>query len=159
MDIQLFRIDDRLIHGQIIIGWANHLGSKEIILCDDSVNENGWEKELYLSVVPEKVNARVFSIDEMAGFLKGNPNLSHTIIVVSSPFTIESLLERKIQLPEINIGGIHFKDGRDKYLSYLYLNEEEILSFQRCIKFGICFNCQDMPEGKKKSLDQVLNLN
>jgi mannose/fructose/N-acetylgalactosamine-specific phosphotransferase system component IIB len=159
MNVQLFRIDDRLIHGQVVLGWASHLGSKEIILCDDSVSENAWEKELYLSVVPDQIKARVTSVDEMTEFLKTDNDLSNSIIVVSSPFTIESLLKEDINLPEINIGGIHFKDGRIKYLPYLYLNEEEVSSFQRCIEKGIHFNCQDMPEAKKSPLDHILNHN
>ena len=47
MDVQLFRIDDRLIHGQVVIGWVKYLKSKRIILCDDDVVKNEWEKELY----------------------------------------------------------------------------------------------------------------
>ena len=159
MRIQLFRIDDRLIHGQVVIGWVNHLHSKEIILCDDSVWENEWEKELYLSVIPETIKARVVNTDDMADLLMTDYDLSRAIIVVNSPFVIESLIDRKILLGEINIGGIHFKEGRNKYLSYLYLTEEEVSSFRRCYEAGAKFSCQDMPENKKIPLEKILNLN
>ncbi|MBN2424872.1 MAG: PTS sugar transporter subunit IIB [Calditrichaceae bacterium] len=159
MPIQLFRIDDRLIHGQVVIGWVNHLHSKEIILCDDSVWENEWEKELYLSVIPETIKARVLNTDHMVDLLLTDYDLSRTIIVANSPFTIESLIERKIPISEINIGGIHFKEGRNKYLPYLYLSEEEVSSFRRCYEAGVKFSCQDMPENKKIPLEKILNLN
>ena len=48
MGVQLFRIDDRLIHGQVLLGWARPLKSERILLCDDEVSQNDWEKELSL---------------------------------------------------------------------------------------------------------------
>ena len=60
-NLQLLRIDDRLIHGQVVIGWVTHLNTKEIILCDDSVAENEWEKELYLSCVPKNIKAKTYT--------------------------------------------------------------------------------------------------
>jgi mannose/fructose/N-acetylgalactosamine-specific phosphotransferase system component IIB len=53
MKVQLFRIDDRLIHGQVVIGWANYLKSNRILLCDEEIMQNGWEKELYLTCVTD----------------------------------------------------------------------------------------------------------
>lgn len=160
MNLQLFRIDDRLIHGQVVIGWVNYLNTKSIILCDDSVSENEWEKELYLSAVPGTLNCKVLNVKDTAAYLKKNSgNLSDTILLVSGPVIVEQLLAEKIELKEINIGGIHFKDGRKKYLPYLYLNDEEVASFKRCLSSGVQFDCQDMPNSKKLPLKNILTTN
>jgi len=157
MNIQLFRIDDRLIHGQVVIGWVNHLCSKQIILCDNSVCENDWEKELYLSIVPENLKARVLSVNELAEVLKsGEFDLSKTIILVNNPQVIEELLEQDVELEKINIGGIHFKEGRSKYLSYLYLSSEEVSSFSRLVNQGIALHCQDVPDAKKVPITNLI---
>ena len=158
LKIQLFRIDDRLIHGQVVIGWASALNSKKIILCDDSVAENDWEKELYLSVVPETLEAEVFSIEALAAYLNNNPqDLDKTIIVVNSPQVIEDLMQAGILPGPVNVGGIHFREGRHKFLSYLYLTEEEVETFRRCIGQGIQFYCQDVPNSKAVSLEKVIS--
>lgn len=157
MDIQLFRIDDRLIHGQVVIGWASYLKSQNILLCDDSVAENDWEKELYLSVVPEGLQPFIFSVDQLAGFLNDeNQSLDKTIILVNSPLTVERLVEKNIQLREINVGGIHFREGRKKCLPYLYLSDPEITSFRRCMEKGLVFYCQDVPNARAVPLQKVL---
>ncbi len=157
MNIQLFRIDDRLIHGQVVIGWANFLNSQAIILCDDSVAENEWEKELYLSSVPENLKAQVFSTKELAQSLKnGKTDFQKTIILVNSPFVIEKLVDLGASIDKVNVGGIHFKEGRKEFLPYLFLNQEEIDAFERLIARGIQFYCQDVPSARPVPLEKVL---
>ncbi len=158
MGIQLFRIDDRLIHGQVVIGWASFLNSSKIILCDDSVSENEWEKELYLSIVPENIQSEVLDVPSMAQRLQdGAGDLKKAIILVSSPKVVEALLNAGVKLKQVNVGGIHFKEGRHKYLSYLYLDESEVSAFKRCIERGVRFECQDVPNSKKVPLEHILN--
>jgi PTS system mannose-specific IIB component len=160
MDIQLFRIDDRLIHGQVVIGWANYLNSKKILLCDDSVSLNDWEKELYISIVPEGITPFVLNVNDTTAFLNDQTNdLARTIIVVNSPLVIESLWNCGIKPELVNVGGIHYTKGRRNFLPYLYLNETEIEAFKRCIEKGIKFECQDMPNSKKIQLADILQKN
>jgi len=157
MNIQLVRIDDRLIHGQVVLGWARHFHTKRIILCDDTVASSDWEKELYLSMVPPDMEARVMSVQELTDYiLRTNPDLSRTIILVNSPKTIEELIDSGIALKQVNVGGIHFRQGRKKILNYLYLNEEEVQAFKRCIEKGVKFECQDVPVCKSSSLEKLL---
>jgi mannose/fructose/N-acetylgalactosamine-specific phosphotransferase system component IIB len=157
MNIQLVRIDDRLIHGQVVIGWAGHLNTKRIILCDASVAENDWEKELYLSSVPEQIEAYVMTTAQTIKYInEHNDDLNSTMILVNSPLVIEDLIRNGIQIDKVNVGGIHFKEGRKKLLNYLYLNEDEINSFKRCIDHGVQFDCQDIPLCKRTPLSKLI---
>lgn len=158
MNIQLFRIDDRLIHGQVVLGWAAFLHSRRIILCDDLVSENEWEKELYLSIVPSYIESLILTVRQTAELLKNNEtDFSKTIILVNSPTVIEQILDLGIQLTKINVGGMHFQDSRKKYLPYLFLNEQEVESFYRIMKRGVQFNCLDVPQGKTVALENILS--
>ena len=157
MDIQLIRIDDRLIHGQVVIGWAGYLKTRQIILCEDSVADNDWEKELYLSIVPKHIEAHVMTTKELAEYLKNSHlDLHKTIVLVNSPKVIEQLIQMGAPINKVNVGGIHFKDGRKKLLNYLYLNDDEIDSFKRCIDKGVEFDCQDIPLCKRTPLGKLI---
>ena len=156
-NIQLFRIDDRLIHGQVVIGWASVLNSKAIIVCDNSVYENDWERELYLSCAPAYLKTTIFNVDATIEFLKTtDKDLSKTIILVNGPEVIEKLIDGGIKLQNINVGGMHFREGRKNYLPYLYLSEKEINSFQRCMDKGVNFECLDVPTGNKVNLKKII---
>ncbi|KAA3613598.1 MAG: PTS mannose/fructose/sorbose transporter subunit IIB [Calditrichaeota bacterium] len=157
MDIQLIRIDDRLIHGQVVITWATALNSESILLCDNSVYENDWEKELYLSCSPEYLKITILNVAGTAKILKDNSqDFSKTIMLVNGPEVIEELLAMGVDLTNINVGGIHFKEGRDSFLSYLYLNKNEKESFKRCMDKGISFECLDVPTGNKVDLCSLI---
>ena len=55
MPLALFRVDDRLVHGQVVIGWGRPLGARAIVLVDDTVATSGWEQDLYRMAAPEGV--------------------------------------------------------------------------------------------------------
>ena len=53
MTLVLCRVDDRLIHGQVIVGWGQPLGIQRIVLADDDVARSEWEQDLYRMAVPQ----------------------------------------------------------------------------------------------------------
>ena len=158
MNIQLFRIDDRLIHGQVVIGWAGYLNTRKIILCDDDVVKNEWEIDLYLSIVPDHIQTLILNTKKTAEYLKDEQaDLSRTIVLVNSPQVLEELLELGVKPAKVNLGGLHFQEGREKYLPYLYLAPEEIETLKRMMERGIRFECLDVPQGKNTALEKLLN--
>ena len=66
MPIQLFRIDDRLIHGQVVVGWGQPMGLAFVVLVDDEVAASEWEQELYRMGVPPEMDAVFASVEEAA---------------------------------------------------------------------------------------------
>jgi mannose/fructose/N-acetylgalactosamine-specific phosphotransferase system component IIB len=69
MPIVLFRVDDRLIHGQVVIGWGTPLGVDRIVLVDDQVSTSPWEQDLYRMAVSPEVDVRFVTIAEAAARL------------------------------------------------------------------------------------------
>jgi mannose/fructose/N-acetylgalactosamine-specific phosphotransferase system component IIB len=158
MIVQLFRIDDRLIHGQVILGWARPLKSDRILLCDDDISENEWEKELYCSCVPANMEAMVQNTTETARLLASDQkNNRKTIVIVKDPESVMNLVNKGYTPAEVNIGGIHFADARKKILPYLYLNKEEIEQVKWLLGKGIKMFCQDIPSAKKYDVVNVID--
>ena len=62
MPIVLCRIDDRLIHGQVVLGWGRPLGIERIVLVNDEVAASPWEQDLYRMAVPAEIELRFASI-------------------------------------------------------------------------------------------------
>ncbi len=66
MPIELFRIDDRLIHGQVVVGWGQPLDVGFIVLVDDEVATSEWEQELYRLGVPPGMSVHFETVAEAA---------------------------------------------------------------------------------------------
>jgi mannose/fructose/N-acetylgalactosamine-specific phosphotransferase system component IIB len=156
-NVQLFRIDDRLIHGQVVLGWARPLRSERILLCDDEVSENDWEKELYCSCVPASLKATVCNVDQAADFLSTKiAEDDKTIVLVKEPKVVMEIVNKGYIPGSINLGGIHFANARKKYLQYVYLNENEVQQLHWLLDKGINIYCQDVPTSKSYEVSKLI---
>ena len=64
MTIELYRIDDRLIHGQVVVGWGQPLDLGFIVLVDDIVATSDWEQELYRMGVPPEMDVYFLNVNQ-----------------------------------------------------------------------------------------------
>ena len=69
MPIALYRIDDRLIHGQVVVGWGQPLELRFIVLVDDEVASSEWEQELYRMGVPPEMSVLFYTVADAAAHL------------------------------------------------------------------------------------------
>src|SRR5205823_14162469 len=65
----LYRIDDRLIHGQVVVGWGQPLDIGFIVLVDDEVAASEWEQELYRMGVPPEMDVFFHGVDDVIAAL------------------------------------------------------------------------------------------
>lgn len=158
MPILLYRVDERLIHGQVVVGWGNSLRFDQVVLVNDQVASNQWERELYLACVPPEIKAAILPVDEAAKkILQNGFEGNRTIILVDSPFDILRMMENGVKVESVNVGGVHSREGRKKILPYLFLSEEEISAFKRMISAGIRCKCQDVPLAEKHDLSSLFD--
>jgi len=66
MSLALYRIDDRLIHGQVVVGWGQPLDVSFIVLVDDEVSGSDWEQDLYRMGVPPQLEVIFASVEQAA---------------------------------------------------------------------------------------------
>ena len=157
MPIILYRIDERLIHGQVVVGWGNSLRADRIVLANDKVAANTWERELYLACVPPEIKATIHSVDEAIDLIfQDGFKKEKTILLVDSPFDILRMVEKGVPLNQVNVGGLHSRPGRKRILPYLYLSPEDISAFKKLLLLGIRCECRDVPLAQKRDLSTLL---
>jgi len=147
MSIVLCRIDDRLIHGQVVIGWGRPLGINLIILVDDQVAASDWEQELYRMAVDPGIEVRFVSVAEAASHLQEwQANGKRGLVLTGD---LESMAALHTANPEIihriNLGGIHHRPGRRERLPYVYLTDQELRRLTTLETEGAVITAQDVP--------------
>jgi len=158
MPIILYRVDERLIHGQVVVGWGNSLKINRIVLVNDQVAQSPWERELYLACVPPEMKTTILAVDEGVGkILQNGFKGERAVILVDSPFDILRIVEKGIKINSVNVGGVHSKTKRMKILPYLFLSQEEISAFKRIISSGIKCECRDVPLAEKHDLSSLFD--
>ncbi len=149
MSILLSRIDDRLIHGQVVVGWGGPLRIRRFILVDDEVRASGWEQELYRTTVPPDVVVEFASVEEARAELRRwNDDATPSMLIVGAIETVAALLQGQDDLsllPTVNLGGVHAGPGRARLLRYLFLSDEERSVLDALAEQGVRIEAQDLP--------------
>lgn len=154
MPIVLCRVDDRLVHGQVVVGWGRPLDLHRIVLVDDEVRASPWEQELYRMAAPPEIKVEFTSAAEAAPQLAGWDAGRERVLVLVGTIGIASELERRAPgaLHKLNLGGIHAGPGRRERLRYLYLSDEELAMLQGLARRGMQISAQDLPTSRQVPL-------
>src|SRR5437867_1408831 len=126
MSIALFRIDDRLIHGQVVVGWGKPLNIGFIVLVDAAVPANPWEQELYRMGVPAEIDvvfATTAEADQQLSAWERDPRVG--ILVAGDIAALARLAGNGGRVERVNVGGLHHRPGRTERLRYVYLSDAE----------------------------------
>lgn len=149
MTVALYRIDDRLIHGQVVVGWGQPLDAAFIVLVDDEVRGSDWEQDLYRMGVPPHIEVIFASVDEAAEKLTAwaaDPRVG--ILLVGDIDTAAALAARAPQVKRFNVGGIHHRGGRTERLRYVYLTDAEAAKLRQLAASGVEVTAQDVPTAR-----------
>ena len=152
--ISLFRLDDRLIHGQVVIGWGIKLNPDQYIIIDDDIEE--WESELYLGCLENESQGTIMTTDQAKDhFIEWTESNKHIVILIKCTKTLKTLSEKGVILPEINIGGLHYLEGKKQYLKCMYLYDDECETLRQLIKNN-SITYQPLPSDSRIDLNTVL---
>ncbi len=158
MPIVLFRVDERLIHGQVVVGWGERLRVDRIIVVDDEISASSWEQELYCLGVPPAVEASFRTVEQArAEYPQWREDAARTIVLVRGLATLCQMADGGLlNHEEVNLGGIHFAQGRERILPYLFLSAEEQKDLRRVAETGAVLAARDLPTSRSIPLESLL---
>jgi PTS system mannose-specific IIB component/fructoselysine and glucoselysine-specific PTS system IIB component len=156
--IELYRIDDRLIHGQVVVGWGQPLSLGFIVLVDDEVAASDWEQELYRMGVPPQMSVYFDDVTHAAANLAGYQADERRGLLLTADITsMAQLCDATGTIRRINVGGIHHKPGRVQRLRYVFLTPQEEDALRALEARGIEVTAQDVPGARALPLSEILS--
>ena len=157
MPIDLYRIDDRLVHGQVVVGWGQPLNVTFVVLVDDTIATSDWEQELYRMGAPPEMTVTFESVDSAAAHLaEYQARLAHGILLTGDVGTMRRLVEKAPTILSVNLGGIHHRVGRLPKLRYIFLAPDEEIALRELAATGVTITAQDVPAATPVPLEEVL---
>lgn len=154
MPIVLCRVDDRLVHGQVVIGWGRPLGVEFIVLVDEAVAASPWEQDLYRMAVPPELDIRFLTVAEAAPRLgEWQAGERRGVLLTGDIDTMTALHHASpAAVRRINLGGVHHRPGRRERLPYLYLTDGELRGLVALEAAGAEVTAQDLPTSSPVAL-------
>lgn len=159
MTLELYRIDDRLIHGQVVVGWGQPLDLGFIVLVDDEVAASDWEQELYRMGVPPEMDVffhTVASAAEQLPHYRADPRPG-LLLTGDIPTMVRLVGATGTEIDSVNLGGIHHRVGRTQRLRYIFLSPDEEAVLRALQSRAVTVSAQDVPAARPLPLDDVLS--
>lgn len=156
-NVVLCRIDDRLIHGQVVTSWVKQTGGNRILVVDDALTKDIFMQKILKAAAPPDVSVEVLSVNDAIDVLKEEAgNGEKIIILVKVPQAVEKLIEGGVKLPQVILGGMGAKEGRKKFNRNVSASQEEAESMKRMIAGGTQIYYQLVPTESPSDVRKML---
>lgn len=148
----LHRVDDRLIHGQVLVAWGLRYDPARIWLADDDVAGSAWERQVYEDAAPG-IAVKVVTVAEAAAAWAGEA-VAHggAFLLVRDLGTALRLVEAGATVAVWNVGGLHYAPGKDKLNEFVYLDDRDRAAARALLARGVALEAQDVPATRPQPL-------
>ena len=152
MRVTVMRVDDRLIHGQIITRWIDYAEAKRILVVDDKAAGDSIQQMLLKLAVPSGIKLEILSKED--GIKRIQTDTTN-----DNPEEARQFLKMGFEIKTINIGNISnskSETGRKKILDYIYLEERDAAAMRELLKMGIQLDVRAIPTERSKDGAELL---
>ena len=154
-NLVLTRIDDRLIHGQVMTAWIKQKNAVQVVVADDEVAEDDFMINVLEMAVPDEIAIGIFNRDDAVEFMKQGLE-APTILLVKGPEILNYMVDQGIEIDDIDVGGMGAKEGRSVLYKNISTNPEENKNFLDLIQKGVNVFVQVMPQDKQVNVAEYI---
>ncbi|RLB71658.1 MAG: hypothetical protein DRH03_05605 [Deltaproteobacteria bacterium] len=147
MTTTLFRVDDRLIHGQIIAAWVPHIRATRIIVADDQLPQNMMLSKILRLAAPTNLRVEILSVRQAVALVeqqRSGPGLL-TIMLFAGLDAVVQALADGLDLVELNLGNIRNTAGKLQVAESISLDRKEIEDLRELQKQDVKVTIQPVP--------------
>lgn len=146
MTVSHVRMDNRLIHGQILVSWNSHLKIDHLIVTNDKVAQDPMQVTLLKAVTPIGAKVSVLSVADCVKYCQSPESEKENIFIIAKyPEDGCELVERGLSIPVLNLGNQAFVRGSMKLSNTVFLTESGVKALKKIHDKGIKITCRMMP--------------
>ena len=156
-NIVLARVDERLIHGQVITSWLKLCDVNAIVIIDDASATNAFLKRILFAAAPKNIALQVLTEAEAADYLKQDaPAGERVLLLAKTPGPMLKTIKSGIELKEITLGNMSGAAGRKRFNKNIFATEQEVQDFRDIVASGTDIYCQMVPSDAKDDIKKLL---
>jgi len=151
MSVVLARVDDRLLHGQVVEGWAPYVHADTIVVVSDTVYLEKDRCRLMQIIVPDHIKLKVIPPEDLGTLLKRSAD-SKVLLLFASLDDVLSALDKGVSLDRINVGNLHNIKGGTEITPSVYLDSADLEAVRRLVYKGVTVEAREVPDGASLDL-------
>jgi mannose/fructose/N-acetylgalactosamine-specific phosphotransferase system component IIB len=153
------RIDDRLIHGQVMTGWVQYVQATEVVIIDDKVAKDEFTKMIMQSSMPKKIILSVLSTQDAVKYLLEDNKKADDkyFLLVKTPMVILELIKAGVSIKKLCIGGIGARKDRTPFYRNISASDEERECLKEISATGTDVFAQVLTDNAAVPLSQIIS--
>ena len=154
-NILLTRIDNRLVHGQVGVTWTSTIGANLLVVVDDEVAKDEIQQKL-MGITAETYDfgIRFFSVEKTINVIAKAAPHQKIFLICRTPHVVKQLVEGGVPLKDVNVGNMHFSEGKKQISSKVYVDEKDLSDLRFIKNHGINVFIQDVPGDSKENIPE-----
>jgi PTS system mannose-specific IIB component len=158
VSLQLVRIDDRLIHGQVVAVWLRALGARRIVIVDDATARDEFLREILTLAAPQGVPVEVLEVAEGAvRLVELAASAEPVMVLVRLPRTLLTLRRAGVPIEVVDLGGLGAGPGRRRLHRTISVSPAELAELRELEELGTRVEIQIVADDRPiplRALDQ-----
>lgn len=156
-NVVLTRIDERLIHGQVMTSWLKLCAANVILIIDSASATNAFLKRILVAAAPKDVELQIMTEADAAAYLKEDSAPGEKVLILSkTPGPLLYALKEGVKLEEIILGNMGGGPGRSRFNKNISASPAEVQDFRDIIAMGSSIYCQMVPSDSKEDVKRLL---
>lgn len=157
MALSLVRIDDRLVHGQVVEGWIPFLKADVVVVASDAAAADDTQVALMRMALPDHVALDVLPVAQAARHADlADASKRRVLVLAPGPSEVLSLHEHGAKFNLVNVGGLHYTAGKVQLGKAIYLSEDDLSAMRALIARGVELEGRALPGEKATDLDDLI---
>jgi len=137
MGLRLVRVDDRLIHGQVVAIWLKAIHAQRIIIVDDRTARDDFLREVIELAAPAGTPVEIRDLETgIERVREAAASDEPVFVLLRSPVTALRLREAGIEFDLLNVGGLGAGPGRKPLYRNISASPEELEAMRQLEKMG-----------------------
>lgn len=141
-----YRVDNRLVHGQILSTWLPHLRLARFVVACDQVPLNELQCAMFRMAMPAGVSFDALTVDDAIAFLNEKRyGDDRTMVLLESIEDAVRMFDTGHRFTQLNIGNLHHTPGAKAITNAVYVTPAQKAALQQLAKRGVLIEVQSLP--------------
>lgn len=155
-NIVLSRIDERLVHGQVGVQWVGFANANIIVVANDEVAADQIQQNLMEMVLAEGIAIRFWTVQKTIDTIHKAADRQRILLVCRTPKDFRQLVEGGVPVTQINVGNMHYAEGKTQIAKTVSVDAEDIEEFRQLKALGVACTVQGVPTESATDLFTLL---
>lgn len=156
MAIEFTRIDDRLVHGQVVTTWLKKYDIEQVIIVSNVVASNKTRQSILKLSAPSEIKIVFFDTEKFISVFNKVEIKKKTMLIFTNPKEVFECITGGVNIKYLNVGQMSKNDTNEKVTVGVALGDEDKLYFKKIIDLGIKVEIQMVPNDKITLMDKFV---